>query len=232
MSKDNILAGKVSDFRIKVRAAAKAEHSLYVIMEVAKKLKLKHDGKDVSERPVYTIYLNVTESNLPMPANMYNPVFMFVRGSQQVETEHGTGIIDKGDKYIGCPSPGQYFTLPDYDNKINADAVEVREVMVETGGVPAAEKATEYIIGQYYLTSAFLQTFTDPVKADAFIVAVKTELRQFLSDLQRFLDTHPDMVKWGGYEHHAVTKGTAVEARLVDGDGSIASFTEGNIKKH
>jgi hypothetical protein len=232
MSKDNILAGKASEFRTKIRAMAKVERSLYVIMEVAKKLKLKHDGKDVSERPVYTIYLNVNESNLPMPANMYNPVFMFERGNRTVETAAGTGITDHGDKYVGCPSPGQYFTLPDYDNKINADAVEVREVMVETGGVPASEKATQYLIGQYYLTSAFLQTFTDPVKADAFIVAVKTELRQFLSDLQRFLDTHPDMAKWGGYEHHAVTKGATMEARLVEGDGSFASFTEGNIKKH
>jgi hypothetical protein len=232
MSKDNLLAGKVSEFRTKVRAAARAEHSLYVIMEVAKKVKLKHDGKDVTTKPIYTIYLNVTESNLPMPANMYNPVFMFQRGNRTVETIAGTGISDHGDKYVGCPSPGQYFTLPDFDNKINADAVEVREVMVETGGVPGEEKAIKYVIGEHYLTSAFLQTFDDPLKANAFIVAVKTELHQFLADLQAYLDKHSVMVKWGGYEHHAVTKGASMEARLVDGDGSIASFTEGNIKKH
>jgi len=227
MSKETNLESKAQIFKTEIRANTKGEKQPYVLMEIAKKVKLKHEGKDRTENPAFTVYIRVIESNLPLPASVYNPVFMFKRGCPFVENEHGTGIVDRGDVYVGSPSPGQYFTLPDFDNKINPDAVEA--ITNEKADAPDPIK---WRIGEYYLTSAFIQIFASAKEADEFINKVKTELRQFLIDLDTFMKTRPEMVEWGGYEYHAVSKTFVKHTRLVSGDGSFASFTEGNVKKH
>src|SRR4030067_462172 len=124
----------MTKFKNIIRNKADHDRSFYAIVQILKKIKFKHKGTPTVDKPVFTVLFNVVESNLPIPANAYNPVFMFKRANPELVLTIGGPGPDKwtpqesGDDYIGTPSPEQYLTLPDYDNNINSDAV------VERGG--------------------------------------------------------------------------------------------------
>jgi hypothetical protein len=216
-----IMNSEANDFKDEVRAAGEKEGGLYIIYEIAKKVKLKHEGEIRTEHPAFSVYIHVIESNLPIPASCYAPVFKFKRADCHAFASART---DKGDVFVGFPTPEEYYTLPDFDNKINADKVVVPD--------EGEQKELRATIGEYYLSSAFIQIFDDPKVFADFLVKFKKELNDFLDALQTYHELHPDMMEWGGFELHGATQKSSFDLRLVKGDGTLSSFTEGNVKTH
>jgi hypothetical protein len=200
----------MTKFRNIVRGKAREERSFYATVEVLKKMKFKHGGKTTVDKPVFTVLFNVIESNLPMPANAYNPVFMFKRTNPELVQKDGKWVPQgENDDYIGTPSPEQYFTLPDYDNGINADAV--------------IERDGKKVIGDYYLASMFLKTFESAEVADDFIKRVMKDLEAFLAAMTNYMTEKKTLFEWEGYHLAGATKATS-EIKLIH--TTVASFTE------
>lgn len=200
----------LTKFKNTIRAEGDQNRSYYTVVEVLKKIKFKHKGKNAIEKPVFTVLFNVVESNLPMPANAYNPVFMFKRKNPELVNRDGKWVPrDEDDDYIGTPSPEQYFTLPDYDNGINADAV--------------VERDGKKFIGELYLASMFLKTFDSGEVADAFIKQIMDDLQGFLAAITNYMTEKKDLFEWEGHNLMGATK-VSTQMKLMF--KAVASFTE------
>jgi len=202
----------MTKFKNTIRGRAQEDKSFYVTVEILKKIKFKHDSNIAVDKPVFTVLFNAFQSDLPIPANMYNPVFMFKRANPELINKDGKWIPQgTDDDYVGTPSPEQYFTLPDFDNGINADAI-----------IPNPNKEGGRI-GDFYLASMFLKTFESAEVADDFIKRVMKDLEAFLTAMTKYMIEKKALFEWEGYNYMGATKGRS-EIRLMH--KAVASFTE------
>lgn len=210
----------VTDFKEKMRKKARETEGYYVIMEILRKVKFKHQGKVSFEKPAFTLLVNVVESNLPMPANVYNPVFKFKRGTNIVKLKPDGTIeaADEKDDYVGTPTPEEYFTLPDYNNAINSD----EPVKNEDGTVK---------LGEHYIHSTFVKIFDKPEEADAFILALVSEVERFVADISSFVEQNDKLFEWERFTMNGISDEGQNEITILKGGkanrGTVISFTEG-----
>ena len=205
----------VGDFKEKMRRRAR-DGGYYVIMEILRKVKFKHQGKVCFDTPAFTLLINVVESNLPLPANVHNPVFKFKRGSNIVTAFNADGTItakDGKDDYVGTPTPEEYFTLPDYNNIINAD-------------VPSKQEDGTHKIGEHYIHSTFVKIFEKVEDADAFVEGMLGEVERFLNDLDAFKQLNEKYFEWEKFTMDSVNPEGHNQITLTKGG---PSFTEGRI---
>jgi len=203
----------VGDFKERMRRKAK-EGGYYIILEILRKVKFKHQGKVSFEQPAFTLLINVIESNMPMPANVHNPIFKFKRGSDIVTAFNADGTItakDGNDDYVGTPTPEEYFTLPDYNNVINADT-------------PVKLVDGTHKLASHYLHSTFVKIFDKVEDADAFVTALLGEMERFLLELEAFVDQNEKFFEWEKLTMESVNPDGHNQITLAKGG---PSFTEG-----
>ncbi|VVB53417.1 Uncharacterised protein [uncultured archaeon] len=216
--RDSKMSKMIKTFKIETVERAKRDGNFYVILKVLKKIKYKYKGKTNFEKPLFAMLVDISESNLPMPANAYNPVFMFKRQSTRSDSE-GKPIGDSdGDEYAGTPTPEDYFTLPDISNAINSDAP-----------VASADKMT-YDIGLHYLSSVFLQNFDNPEAADLFLNKVVADVERFLKDLSDYVERNQKTFDWESLSYNGSTRNVSKSVTVVKGMGTVVSFSEGRAK--
>ena len=214
-----------SGIKESTRAIIRRDGGFYVVVEILKKVKFKDRGVVNFDKPVISVLVHVIESNLPMPANTYNPIFMFKRECNVVKkVVDAFEVTDGNDTYIGMPTPEEYFTLPDFGNHINADV----PIEVETQNkTPAGYVVTENKIGLHYVTANFVQRFESVEVADAFLTQMEKDIAGFLVSLEKFWKGNVKLLSWSKLWTIGVTKGGAEsECSNV----MIPSFTEGKGK--
>lgn len=186
MVRKNRVSGKtineiIKDYSTEMKQRALNESSeFFVILTIAKKPKFKVYGKIRWNPPFYCIMVDTNRSNLPLPANVYNPYFKMRR------TDMKEPFNNELQKYVGITSVDEYFTLPDFSNRINSDEQ----------------------VGEFYATSAFTEVFDSSKQADFFISNLLDELRKFLNELANFIkdDQRKELTEWEGTYLAGVTK--------------------------
>ena len=144
----------------------------------------------------------------------HNPIFKFKRGSDIVTAFNADGTItakDGNDDYVGTPTPEEYFTLPDYNNVINADT-------------PVKLVDGTHKLASHYLHSTFVKIFDKVEDADAFVTALLGEMERFLLELEAFVDQNEKFFEWEKLTMESVNPDGHNQITLAKGG---PSFTEG-----
>lgn len=226
-AKSNKVVKTQSELKERVRMIVRRDGGFYAIYEVLKKVKFKNKGKVSFEKPLFSLLVHVVESNLPLPANTPNPIFMFKREKAIVvpDDKGDFQVFDGADEYCGMPTPEEYFTLPDWGNHINADLPEQVKLPTPVDDTPDPGRTlTEYRIGLHYLSSMFVKQFESAEDADAFLAKMHKDLQVFLLDLEKFWQVNEKSIGWGKMWTHGTTKSLT---DTVSNDVMIPSFTEG-----
>lgn len=198
---NNEIRSAGAKFRNMVRTSVKTTNGFYVVMEIMKKVKFKHNGEMRLKNPAFTLLVNVVESNLPMPANNYNPIFKFKRKLRKPEEMESA---PEETEYVGIATPDEYFTMPDLDNLVNSDKER----------------------GEFYLASGFTRVFDDGLKADSFLDEMMIDLQDKLNALEKFMNDNRKMLEWESYGLGGVTDMFKNRVVLLKGGGTIISFLE------
>lgn len=184
----------LKDFRMAIRNSSERNNRIYyLVLNIIKRNRFVRDGvvkiveKNGIKEPVpqVLVSIDVIESNLPMPVNMYNPIFKFVRNDK------GNPLDTKKASYYGLPSAIEYFTLPEnVENTFNK-----REP-----------------VGEYFLSPGLLKWFDDMKQADDFLIMLGEQIKIFLDELQVFVEKQKIYFDWEANEAIGITK---LEVRTV-----------------
>lgn len=156
-------------FRALIRNLSARDGGIYyTVLNIRKRIHFKKDGI-VYTIPKVLLDITIVESNLPMPANVYNPVFKYRRDNKENPLD-ATKV-----SYVGLPTPEEYFTLPEgVDNQINKSDPP----------------------GDYFLTPGFLKWFEDMESADGFLTTMADQIKIFLCELQEFVEANKKYFDW------------------------------------
>lgn len=188
-------------FRSMVRTiATKDGGAYYVVLHIVKRARFKKDGIAL-EIPKVVIDVTVIESNLPMPSNVYNPIFKYRRDNKE-------NPLDASKvSYFGLPTAMEYFTLPENaENTINKSEP----------------------VGEYFLTPGFIKWFEDMASADAFLTVMRDQIKIFLDELQAFVETNKKYFDWEEIGAVGITK-TGIKTGLLAKEYGVSMLVAPDI---
>jgi len=178
----------IKNFRAIIRGSAEKNNwTYYVVLHIIKRARFVRDGvvkiveKDGIAVPTPQILMSVDviESNLPMPINVYNPIFKFIRNDKD------NPLDPKKASYYGIPTAFEYFTLPEnVENTLNH-----REP-----------------VGEYFTSAGILKWFDTMSQADMFLVMLADQIKVLLDDLQVFVEKNKVYFDWEAVESIGITR--------------------------